>query len=113
MKKTWMAVLLLGLILCLAACGSGAGKDAVTIGAVEYPLDITELSLQGAEKPDVTQIVRLQRLTRLDLRDTGITTEEYDFLHQALPACRILWSVPFQGGISGQHVSIPHLTYPF
>lgn len=98
MKKTWIAVLLLGLLLCLTACANaGTSKDSVTLFNVEYPLDITELSLQGQEGPDVTQIARLQRLTRLDLRGTGITTEEYDSLHQALPACRILWSVPFQG----------------
>ena len=33
----------------------------------------------------------------LDLRGKEVTPQAYEELHQALPNCRILWDVPFQG----------------
>ena len=33
----------------------------------------------------------------LDLREKEITPQDYEELHQALPKCRILWNIPFQG----------------
>lgn len=35
----------------------------------------------------------------LDLRGTGISPEYYDSLQKLLPACEILWDVPFQGTV--------------
>lgn len=101
--KIKVLIAVLCLALCLTACAdmdvsTAAKKNTVTICGTAYPLDTTELSLRGASQPEPEQILLLQNLTSLDLRDTGISAQDYDTLHQALPECNILWSVPFQGG---------------
>lgn len=108
MKRFFLTLLALCLTLCLAACA-----ETATICDVEYPMDTTSLDLRGAQVPELEEIARLQSLTSLDIRDTGITTGEYDTLRQALPDCEIRWSVPFQGGYlvnDTQSITITHLT---
>ena len=84
--------------LCVTLCLAGCGAKSVSVDGNEYAPDTTVLDLRGTQQPELEQIMQLQSLEELDLRDTGITAEDYEMLREALPECEILWSVPFQGG---------------
>lgn len=62
----------------------------------EYRRDSSQLNLSGQQIAEFDKLQELTALKHLDLRGTGITAEQYDQLHAALPHCEILWSVPFQ-----------------
>ena len=64
---------------------------------VEYLRASTELDLSNQQIAEIEKVQELTKLQKLNLRGTGITTEQYDLLRAALPDCEILWSVPFQG----------------
>ena len=64
----------------------------------EYLRASTELDLSGQQITELEKLKELTALKKLNLRGTGISAEQYEMLHAALPACEILWSVPFQGG---------------
>lgn len=96
MRRLGRMLCVIGLVLCLAACGEKV--ETVIVCGTPYTLDTTELELKGVDAPEVEAIARLSELTYLDLRNTGITTAEFDTLRQALPDCHIVWSVPFQNG---------------
>ena len=70
----------------------------LVMDGVEYLRSSTKLDLSGQTITELEKLTELTKLKKLDLRNTGITTEQYDMLHAALPQCEILWSVPFQGG---------------
>lgn len=70
----------------------------LVLDGVEYLRSSTKLDLSGQTITELEKLTELTELKKLDLRDTGITAEQYDMLHAALPQCEILWSVPFQGG---------------
>ena len=63
----------------------------------EYLRSSTELDLSNQQITEIEKLQELTKLQQLNLRGTGITTEQYDTLSAALPDCEILWSVPFQG----------------
>lgn len=95
--KVWIAVILV--LLALLGLGYYFWQDAhVTVGDVLYPKDLEELDLSGQSVPYVREIRQLTGLKRLDLRGTGLTVEDYEYLKRQLPGCEILWLVPFQGG---------------
>ena len=58
----------------------------------------TELDLSGKQLTEPEKLTELTSLKKLNLRNTGISAQQYDLLRAALPGCEILWSVPFQGG---------------
>ena len=71
-----VVILILSLMLCMGllnACSSAEDRVA--------GLDLEELEDQSA----------------VDLRDRTLTVEQYQMLKDRLPACEILWNVPFQG----------------
>jgi len=70
----------------------------LVVDGVEYLRANTELDLSGKQIGELEKLTELTALKKLNLRDTGISTAQYDMLHAALPQCEILWSVPFQGG---------------
>lgn len=70
----------------------------LVMDGVEYLRTSTELDLSGQQITELEKLQELTALKKLNLRDTGITTQQYDMLHAALPECEIFWSVPFQGG---------------
>ena len=70
----------------------------LVMDGTEYLRSSTELDLSGKQLAEPEKLAELKNLKKLNLRNTGITTAQYDMLHAALPGCEILWSVPFQGG---------------
>ncbi len=70
----------------------------LVVDGEEYRRDSKKLDLSGSPITEFDKLQELTALQNLDLRDTGITAEQYEMLHAALPGCEILWSVPFQGG---------------
>lgn len=70
----------------------------ILIDNTEYRRDSTSLDLSGGPIMELEKIYELTGLEQLNVRDTGITVQQYEALRAALPDCEILWSVPFQGG---------------
>lgn len=70
----------------------------LVMDGVEYLRSSTALDLSGKQITELEKLQELKALQTLNLRDTGITAQQYELLHAALPDCEILWSVPFQGG---------------
>ena len=70
----------------------------LVMDGVEYLRASTELDLSGMQITELEKLKELTALKKLNLRNTGISIQQYDMLHAALPGCEILWSVPFQNG---------------
>lgn len=90
------------IVLCILLAGSIGGlfwfnHTYLVMDGEVYPRATAELDLSGNPDPDLDKLTELTALQVLNLRDTGITVEEYETLRAAMPECRILWSVPFQG----------------
>ena len=71
------------------------------------------LDLSGQALPPLETLAGLHDLQTLNLENTGLTADGYEFLRAALPQCRILWTIPFQGGFypeDTQHLSLTKLT---
>ncbi len=66
------------------------------------------LDLSGRPFRDGEKLAAMKTLTELDLRDTGLTAEEFEALQAALPQCSIAWDVPFQGAFYPEDTT--HLT---
>ena len=62
-----------------------------------YDRDVTAVNLSDIDLKKPERVAQLESLQVADLRNTGITVEEYDAIRAALPECEILWLVPFQG----------------
>lgn len=98
--KKFFIILLVVVLLCGAVAAGGyfyfqANYDLVNGEAL--PKTQTQLDLRGAALPPIEELTQLQQLQQLDLRDTGLTAQQYQLLAQQLPNCQISWSVPFQG----------------
>lgn len=79
----------------------------IVIDGVEYPRTSETLDLSGKPVIELGKLAELQQtLKQLNLRNTGITTQNYEDLRLILPECEILWSVPFQGGYVDNTLSI-------
>lgn len=106
MKKRTAVLAAIGLILVTAvitAVGSGAGfrrfqRTRIVIDGEVFSRDAQEADFSGRPVTETGKLTELTELKKLDLRDTGLTVEEYEYLRQKLPDCRILWTVPFQNG---------------
>lgn len=88
-----IGILVIGLLLGYLVWDS----THITVGDVIYPKNLEALDLSGQALPPVRELADLAALKRLDLRYTGLTADEYEYLKRQLPECEILWLVPFQG----------------
>ena len=88
------AVLLVGLCLGLLYYH----LNYISINGSVYARDTQTLDLRGSNSPEIDNIAQLTELKTLDIRDSGITSGDFETLRSALPDCQILWSVPFQAG---------------
>ena len=59
--------------------------------------DIIEYTVTGDQLPETRLLEQLLQLESLDVRSVPVSVDEYTQLTAALPNCRILWRVPFQG----------------
>lgn len=110
-KRIVIWILLLCLILgCCAFLGWRIYYHAtyIYINDVRYLRAETQLDLSEQGYPELAAITQMENLQLLDLRGTGLTADDYDLLCQALPDCRILWDIPFQGSYYDENTS--HLT---
>lgn len=67
------------------------------IGGQIYDRDVTTVDLSDIDLKNPAKVTRLKTLQVADLRNTGITVQDYNNIQAALPDCEILWLVPFQG----------------
>lgn len=118
MEKRGKIIILAAVLILGLAAGIWAGwryYDAtyLWIDGVQYRRDITELDLSGREIGQLERVPELEALQKLDLRDTGLTAEEFEMIHGALPECQIQWKVPFQGDcldLDAQSLTVTTLT---
>lgn len=112
MKK--FLIILLVVILVLGAAAAGVlyyyRQTHCVVGEYVVPKDQTQLDLCGMWIPPLEEITQLTQLQWLDMRNTGLTTEQYLQLKQQLPDCEILWSVPFQGAYYPQNTDSLSIT---
>ena len=98
MKKK---ILIISTIVILLAISAGLWfwyqNTYVQIEEDTVRCDIAELTLTAGSLPEEEALLRLSSLELLDARSVPLTIEEYEHLRTILPACRILWNVPFQG----------------
>lgn len=85
------------LILLLGSLALWNISGCMIIGGRFCTGQTTQLDLSGQPFREEAQVIKLQNLQELNLRDSGLTVEAYDRLCEALPNCRIYWSIPFQG----------------
>lgn len=100
MKNKKKVIVLLVLLVLLAGVVGGLwyfNNHYIILGGIQSRA-ATELDLSGREDLKIEKLLELQYLKKMDLRDTGITNEDYQQLKSAHPDCDIHWSVPFQGG---------------
>ena len=56
--------------------------------------DAHSLTLTGRPMKNLDRLLELTELERLDLRGTGLTVEQYEWLRQQMPRCAVQWDVP-------------------
>lgn len=58
------------------------------------PRDAQTLDVSGKKMRSPEAFPELTQLRQLDARDTGMTVEQYEWLTERMPQCRVLWDVP-------------------
>lgn len=61
------------------------------------PRNAQSLDVSGKQMKKPEAFLEIPQLRQLDARDTHMTVEQYEWLAQQMPECRILWDVPVQG----------------
>jgi len=93
-------VIVLLILLAFVVCGIGGAwffhRNYVIIGGVQDRA-AEELDLSGQMDLKLEKLLELEHIRKLDLRDTGITNEDYQMLKAGQPDCDIRWSVPICG----------------
>ena len=111
MKKFW--IILLAVVLVLGGAAAGGfyyfQENYCVVNGQALPKNQAQLDLRNTELPPIEELAQLTQLQQLDLRDTGLTTEQYLQLKQQLPNCEILWTVPFQGQYYPQDTASLHI----
>lgn len=93
--------LILGFLLLAACLGLGSYRFFMDHYAPvgenwdEKTSEVIDLSGQPVE--DLTQLQAFPGLKQIDLRNTGLTCQEYEMVREWFPDAQILWDIPFQG----------------
>ncbi len=95
--KKFVIILIAAVLICLAVGYCFFQANFLVVDRNVFPRDIAQVDLSGTKLANPEALAQLTNLVRLDLRDTDITQEQYQYLAQKLPNCQISWSVPFQG----------------
>lgn len=114
MKKRIVAVVLIVLLVC-AGIGAKLAQDwwhdtYIVIDEQKLRRDVTVLDYSGIGVVELDKLKELTGLQELDLTNTGLTVQQYNELRNALPQCRILWSVPFQNGYVDMNTEVIQVT---
>ena len=112
--RNLLIVFLLLLLLLLALWGGRSlfYRNYVILDGEPYSRKVTSLDLSGRENVDLDTLAQLSQLQHLDLRGTGITLGEHEWLKRRLPRCEILWELQFQGVCyppDTEHLTVTHL----
>lgn len=75
-----------------------------------FPRNGENIDLSGKEIGDLALLREFPRMRRLNVRDTGLTVGDYEWLRREFPDCEILWDVPFQGNYYRQDTETIRLT---
>ncbi len=90
-------VILIALILALWGGKYIFYRNYVILDGKPCSRRITSLDLSGQAEVDLDTLAELKNLQHLDLRGTGITLGEHEWLQRQIPQCKIDWEVLFQG----------------
>ena len=74
-------------------------RSFVRMGDGVYDRYAQSLDLSGRQDVDFSKLPRFYNLRQVDLRNTGLTVEQFDWLRGRMPDCEIAWLVPFQGAL--------------
>lgn len=107
MHKRYRTSWIIGGFICLITVVCIVGylfftRNYAVINGNFYRQDIQALNVSGTELRNPQNIALCKDLKQADLRGTGLSVEDYQALHKALPNCKILWDVPFQGSFYSQ-----------
>lgn len=97
MKKIVAGVLILAVVIGLGLGALAFQKNFVIIHGTVYPKVLSSFTISSDPVECIPQLKKMPNLERLDLRKSKLSVEQYQQLSQALPECRILWMIPFQG----------------
>lgn len=112
-REKWIPLLaaLLGVLLILIGLLFFT-QNYVILGGSCYRRDIQSLDLENRPMARMDRLAQLHSLKSLNIRKTGITRAQRDWLQEKLPDCEILWELPFQGQLvppDAQSITVPVL----
>lgn len=96
-KKIILAALAVVLVIAVAVGTFAYFRQYILIDGRLYPRYAESLELSGHSLENLRGFSQMPNLKRLDLRGTGATAKQYEYLRKALPHTHIQWEVPFQG----------------
>lgn len=108
-----LAVVVAGVFIGVRKYQEYFDRTFIIIDEVKYRRDVTSIDLSEIGITEFDKLLELSELETIDLTGTGISIEQHDRLQKALPACQIIWEVPFQGGLvdwSVTELEVPDLT---
>ncbi len=99
-KRRKRLPLILGILFLTACLGLGGFQLYQNrfsfVGEERYEKTIESIDLSGQTVADLTQLQAFPGLKQIDLRDTGLTCDEYDLVKSWFPDADILWDIPFR-----------------
>lgn len=96
MKKLRIWIPLMLALLVLTGCLLYQQRFA-SVGEDRFEKNIESIDLSGKPLSNLSQLQSFSDLKQIDLRETGLSCEEYDRIREWFPEAQILWDVPFQG----------------
>ena len=98
-KRLTVVFGLAAVVLAVAAVMGGYlfRRNYRVLAGKPYARSSRYLDLSGVQGVEFARLAEFPNLEGVDLRGTGLDAESYQMLTNALPECRILWQIPFQG----------------
>ena len=96
-KLARVLTLILATLAAAAAIWGGillVGRNFLFWNGALLARDAQSLTLTGRPMKNLDRLLELTQLERLDLRGTGLTVEQYQWLRQEMPRCAVEWDVP-------------------
>ena len=98
-KRLTVVFGLAAVVLAVAAVMGGYlfRRNYRVLAGKPYARSSRYLDLSGVRGVEFARLAEFPNLEGVDLRGTGLDSESYQMLTNALPECQILWQIPFQG----------------